>query len=306
MIDFVENKPIDWSAVREILEPSRRCNRWANFGPACQALERYLADYFGIRDDLCVVMASSCTVALHALVRMREHLAGRRLDWTVSSFGFACTVQGPLCHARVVDCAEDGWQRGDIREAVVQTNLFGTGCWSGGDEIRIVDSAAAFDVPHGADEVISFHQTKPWGMGEGGCAVVEARHESLYRGLLSFGDEATRRIATNGKISDFSCALILQRLWSWQPDQYRVQYRRVYEIARRLDYHLLMPISEGTPVNVPLMAPAPVWNPPSVPAATHWSWTTTAPPSPPMTSPSDQVPSRVVAAPKRAWTPFSR
>jgi dTDP-4-amino-4,6-dideoxygalactose transaminase len=75
-------------------------------------------------------------------------------------------------------------------------------------------------------------------------------------------DQADLLRASNYKISDFSCALILQRLlhepeWS---SRYREQAQRVLEIARAAKLLPLAPMDLGViiPPHVPLLARRPI------------------------------------------------
>ena len=118
---------------------------------------------------------------------------------------------------------------------------------------------------HGANECISFHHTKPWGFGEGGCAIVSAEHEALFRSLICFGHEAgedINRRAGNGKISDISCAFGLVRLKQMETrgEEYRQQYRRIALIGRRVGMAILSDVSDhpGIPASVPFLAPLPI------------------------------------------------
>jgi dTDP-4-amino-4,6-dideoxygalactose transaminase len=115
------------------------------------------------------------------------------------------------------------------------------------------------------DEILSFHQTKPWGMGEGGCAIVAREQAPELREFMNCGeglDQADLPRASNYKISDFSCALILQRLlhepeWS---SAYREQAQRVLEIARAAKLLPLAPMDLDViiPPHLPLLARCPI------------------------------------------------
>jgi dTDP-4-amino-4,6-dideoxygalactose transaminase len=112
-----------------------------------------------------------------------------------------------------------------------------------------MDSAAAL---FGADraspnhpmEAISFHHTKPWGVGEGGCMIVDRADMPLVRSALNFGiggPDLLKPFAGNGKISEPACALILdrlERLPSWSHFYYG-QRRRIDKLRRHAGLSLL-------------------------------------------------------------------
>ncbi len=219
-------------------------------------------------------MCASGTAALHSLVNMHHWLSGKPIKWVTSNFGFACTMQGPLSTATIIDCDLVGMldlnQIPTSCEGLVVTNIFGTMnncnhyrnfCENG--ITLIVDSATAYDQEHAANEIVSFHQTKPWGMGEGGCAIIEKRYKELFKTLINFGitKDNTFSLATNGKISDIACALIYQRVEKMESlsPEYKKQYRRIADIAGLLDFNVLGECA-GTPPHVPLVSPLPVSN----------------------------------------------
>jgi dTDP-4-amino-4,6-dideoxygalactose transaminase len=280
-ISFIENKSIDVSLLREILRTSRNQNHWANFGPAVELLEEAIHRALELPSNRRVVSCKSATDALMALVGMHEHNAGRKLRWVVSAFGFFSTRLGPLAQAKVLDCDHNGViSLTDLKnldpgkwDGVVVTNPFSLAentstiiefAQSMGKKV-IVDNAAAMfsrERHHSGypDEIISFHQTKPWGMGEGGCAIVNDETAATIRSLTNFGvglSDSAARYAQNSKMSDFDAALILQRLVNlpnWQ-SLYRLQKRRIMSVASPLGLELLKPAPpEFLSAHVPLLS----------------------------------------------------
>jgi len=91
------------------------------------------------------------------------------------------------------------------------------------------------------------------------------RDASAFRQLTNLGKEMSktaREGASNSKISDFSCALILQRLlqapkWSVS---YRKQARRVLKIALEVGLRPLAPLdlTALTPPHLPMLAIDPI------------------------------------------------
>lgn len=289
-ITFVDDKPPDLEYMSSLLAESRRQNQWTNFGPVSLLLEEAVRDRLDLGDDNAVVATSSGTSALHSLVALHSFLVGRPQRWVVSAFGFWCTRQGVLGDSLVVDCDSEGML--DLHsldsldpseyDGVVVTNVFGllsdispyvSHCRALSKAL-ICDAGAAFDAGHRRNdaaslfEAISFHHTKPWGMGEGGCLVLPAEHEHVARSLINFGTRhgaPTGRLSTNAKMSDLAAAAILGRLRDFDTIRRAclVEYQRVIDIATSIGFRPLrgdgrvLP-GQGTPPCVPLVAPVPI------------------------------------------------
>lgn len=265
-VRYVENKRIDWERVRQITALSERTGHWANFGPVSLALERCLEFVLRLPSDRAIVMCASATAGLQMLAGIESARLGRALRWVVSAYTFFSQRIGPFADAIVVDCddrglidldavtalADDAW------DGLVVTNLFAglasvqpfaDLCRARGKTI-IVDSAAAMfgpdrGWPEHPNEAISFHQTKPWGAGEGGCIVVNRADAALARSLINLGVGApplAKAFAANAKISDIACAVILERLErlpSWAP-AYGAQRARIEALCGEVGVPLLL------------------------------------------------------------------
>jgi dTDP-4-amino-4,6-dideoxygalactose transaminase len=289
MIAFVEAKRPDYEHVRELLASSEASGVWSNFGPVSLQLEATVAESLALPPDRRVIACANGTVALHGLVQLYEHLAGRPLRWVVSAFTFAAQLQGPLAAARVLDCDAQGFLDpaglaalpAGSYDGIVVTNLFGTALHieryeeiaERSGKILLFDSATCFGSKHrgkpfgslGDGELFSFHHTKPCGFGEGGCAVVPAGLEDTFRSLINFGfykgiDTGAR--SSNGKMSDVAAAFILDRLRHREAIRaaHSRQFRRLAGIARDLGLELLVDGErEGSLPNlVPILFPYPV------------------------------------------------
>lgn len=276
---FVEDKNIDWERVETFLRKSVKLNQWTNFGPVSLMLEKKIHECLKLKPSHSVVVCTSGTLALNALVELHHCHHKKNLKWIVSSYGFYCTTQGPLHRAKIVDCNHQGMLNLELLEkkdfdGMIVTNIFGLNknlnayknyCKKNG-KIFICDSATAFEnIEHGANEIVSFHHTKPWGFGEGGCAIIEKKDEELFRALIGFGigmDHSVKSRSTNGKISDPSCAFILQRIedLSRISPIYRDQYARIINIAEPLGFALISGDEHhpSTPPNVPLLYHHPI------------------------------------------------
>ena len=279
ILKYIEDKPFDMQCVATHLAESATSNHWANFGPASRRIEQEISERLNLNENLRVVMCASGTAALHGIIAVHETLAGKDLRWVTSSFGFYSAIQGPLSGADIVDCDVDGML--DIEmlnpnefDGFIVTNTFGQAdslekyhrYAAAHGKIMCVDAAMAFGSHnHGANECISFHHTKPWGFGEGGCAIVAAEHENLLRSIICFGHqpgEEINRRASNGKISDVACAFGLMRLQQMDSlgPQYREQYRRIAKIGRQVGLAILSEVDEhpGIPASVPFITPLPL------------------------------------------------
>lgn len=289
MIAFVEAKRPDYERVRELLARSEASGVWSNFGPVSLQLEQTVAKSLDLSAGRRVVACANGTVALHGLVQLYEHLAGRPLRWIVSAFTFHAQRQGPLAGALVLDCDEQGFLDPealaalptDSYDGIMVTNLFGTALHveryeelaARAGKILLFDSATCFGSVYqgkpfgglGAGEIFSFHHTKPCGFGEGGCVVIPAEHEDTFRSLINFGlykgiDTGAR--SSNGKMSDVAAVFILDRLRHREDIRaaHRRQFRRLAALARELGLALLV---DGEPDGVfpnlaPILFPHPV------------------------------------------------
>jgi dTDP-4-amino-4,6-dideoxygalactose transaminase len=289
MIAFVEAKRPDYEWIRELLARSEAQGIWSNFGPAALRLEEAVAEILVLPSGRRVIACANGTVALHGLVQLHEHAAGRPLRWIVSAFTFHAQRQGPLAAARVLDCDARGFLDpgelaalpADSYDGIVVTNLFGTALHveryeeiaARAGKILLFDSATCLGSAYqgkpfgalGAGEIFSFHHTKPCGFGEGGCAVVPAGLEDTFRSLINFGlykgiDTGAR--SSNGKMSDVAAAFILDRLRHREAIQaaHLREFRRLADIAGDLGLELLVDGGrEGSLPNlVPVLFPHPV------------------------------------------------
>lgn len=289
MIAFVETKRPDYERIRELLALSEASGMWSNFGPVSLQLEDAVAELLTLPSGRRAIACANGTVALHGLVQLYEHVAGRPLRWVVSAFTFYAQRQGPLAAARVLDCDAQGFLdpvelaalSTDSYDGIVVTNLFGTALHvelyeelaARAGKILLFDSATCLGSTYqgtpfgslGAGELFSFHHTKPCGFGEGGCAVVPAELEDTFRSLINFGlykgiDAGAR--SSNGKMSDVAAAFILDRLRHCEAVRadHQRQFQRLAGIARALSLELLVDGGkEGSfPNLVPILFPHPV------------------------------------------------
>jgi dTDP-4-amino-4,6-dideoxygalactose transaminase len=128
----------------------------------------------------------------------------------------------------------------------------------------IIDSAASFPARRSpavrASEIVSFHHTKPWGFGEGGCAIVDAARAEKVHSFENFGVGASASFASfagNGKMSDVAAAFVVQRLEAmpqWAQG-YRHQRQRITDLAVAEGLSILVrPAAEVVAPHVPVLA----------------------------------------------------
>ena len=221
-----------------------RATRWfTNGGPCCRLLSKRLSERVGA---YCTPVSSGTLglmVALSAV--LGERSGGQAL---IPSFTFVATAQAAIwsnLRPRLHDVDPDSWHLAPEQleasladpceaRAVIAVSAFGTpppaeqrkrweqSCREAGVPL-IVDSAAGFGAvaedgaPIGAQgdvEVVSFHATKPFGIGEGGA--VFTRHRGLHEQIereVNFGFRPDHSIASvrglNAKMSELHAATAL-------------------------------------------------------------------------------------------------
>jgi dTDP-4-amino-4,6-dideoxygalactose transaminase len=284
-VRYVEDKRIDWQRVEQITALSRQARQWTNFGPVSRALERALEHILRLPRERAVVMCASATVGLYVLAGLSAVRFGRPLRWVVCSYTFFSQRTGPFATAVVADCDERGLIDLDAVAAMpdgtwdglVVTNLFAglrnarvfaDFCRTRGKALILDSAGALLGLDRGwrghPDEAISFHHTKPWGVGEGGCVIVDRADAELARSALNFaigGPPSLRSFAGNGKISDVACAAILERLErlpSWAPS-YAAQRARIEALCDAAGVpRLLDAPRDAVLASVPVLAADPV------------------------------------------------
>ena len=273
-VAFVEEKNPDLNRVGQLLEISARCNHWANRGPLALAFH----DYLSLGPEHAVVPCANGGMALEVLARLHDARAGRRLRWVVSSFSFQNLGRGYFNTATVVDCDAQGLLSLedleklplDTYDGIVVTNPFGL--WENFDpwhdfskrhgKALLIDNAAG--VYHSIPEVdyqsLSLHHTKPFGMGEGGLAVLPAAEAEEFFELIDYRTLAPDRTdywLNNGKLSELAAAFHLDRLErspEWVP-RYEMQAIRIFHIAQRAGFRSLFPLDRAiVATSLPILA----------------------------------------------------
>jgi dTDP-4-amino-4,6-dideoxygalactose transaminase len=228
-------------SIERYLARSRDARWFSNGGPCWHLLSERLAHRTGAH---CIPVASG-TAGLLATVAALT--GGRSGEAVLPSFTFPATAQAALWNGltpRLVDVDPDHWHldpraleriladRGAKIAVVIAVSSFGTpppaavrrqweqACAAAGVPL-VVDSAAAFGavgedgVPIGGQgdvEVVSFHATKPFAVGEGGA--VFTRDDAIRDRIeqtINFGFDSDHAvsmpIALNGKMSELHAAV---------------------------------------------------------------------------------------------------
>ncbi len=225
------------------LELSRGERWFSNGGPCCRLLAERLAERVGA---YCTPVASGTLGLMAALAAVLEGKGGAR-GAAMPSFTFAATAEAAIwagLEPRLLDIDRSHWHldpadleralaAGDVGAAVAVSS-FGTpppaavreewerACRAAAVPL-VVDSAAGFGAvaddgaPIGSQgdvEVVSFHATKPFAIGEGGAVFTRDRklHELLGR-AINFGFQEDRKIGfargLNAKMSELHAATAL-------------------------------------------------------------------------------------------------
>lgn len=223
-------------------------NRWyTNFGPLSRAFEERLAVECGPGFDARhVTTVSNCTVGLELALQALGLQPGARV--LIPAITFVATATAVLRVGMVpvlgdVDprrwvltpaIAEAACSHGGV-DAILTVSTFGfahdAAEWDALSERLgipvVIDAAGAFGNQHAGrntDVVYSFHATKSFAAAEGG-AVVSASPERIeaIRRLANFGIDTRigqlREVGTNGKMSEYHCAIGLASFDAWDETQ---------------------------------------------------------------------------------------
>eukprot|EP00977_Amphora_coffeiformis_P011957 scaffold2917_cov191-Amphora_coffeaeformis.AAC.50 len=232
-----------WAGVpaKPYLAPSLERGHLTNDGPLQTVLQSKVKNL--VRSQSKVLLACSGTAALHALAAAHDLQQGRHVRWVTQAFTFPSSIQGPMSDALVCDidpqwhgpCVEFLNKHKDEFDGIIVTNVFGhqtnmldyeKWCTDNG-KILIFDNAATpigiiedgrciHDVGNGA--FISFHETKPYGRGEGGAIFVAREIAPFVHQAMNFGYDIPKQIripnreSSNWRMSDFAAAAICDHI----------------------------------------------------------------------------------------------
>jgi dTDP-4-amino-4,6-dideoxygalactose transaminase len=271
-IKWLANKNINWDEVRVIMSECEQANQFTNIGPVIIRLENFIREKFLIDDNKSVIVTSNGTSAIHALVAGLNMQHDKELVFATQSYTFPSSRQGSLKNSLIVDIDNEGGLDLDmlvkldlIYDGIIVTNIHGNivninkyvdFCESN-NKILIFDNAAtgytfykrsrsenegsdkrSNSCNYGIGSIISFHHTKPFGFGEGGCIIVDRVYEKNIRLSLNFGlDNALGENskysihASNYRMCDINASFILSYLKD-NFDQIIHRHSEIYEIFK--------------------------------------------------------------------------
>ncbi len=226
--------------------------RWyTNFGPLNERFEqKIVADIAPGFDRSNIITVSNCTVGLELALQASGARPGARV--LVPSLTFVATATAIVRAGMVpvfADVDSDSWcltpeiatrSIGSV-DAVMPVSTFGVAqdatAWdefvARFDKPVIIDAAGAYGnqgVGKRIDVVFSFHATKAFGIGEGGCVLSpDPARISAVRKLQNFGinteNGLLEGLGTNGKLSEYHCAVGLSAFDEW--DAVKAKRRRL-------------------------------------------------------------------------------
>ena len=240
-IKWCFKKAFSISRFHQYIRKSVEMGHLTNDGPLQKIAQERLR--FLIQTKYHVLLCANGTAALHALVSGHALKRGKQLRWVTQAFTFPSSIQGPLADSLVCDI--DLEMRGPSLEylnshqeefdGIIVTNVFGfqadilgyeQWCKVNG-KLLVFDNAASpigfvednrciHDVGDGA--IISLHETKPLGRGEGGAVVVTKEMSPYVHQAMNFGYDipnqvrVPNRLSSNWRMSDFAAAAICDHL----------------------------------------------------------------------------------------------
>ncbi len=235
-------KPFSSDRFLHYLGPSVRAGHVTNDGPLQGVLQAKIQGL--VRTKLQVLLCANGTAALHALVAGLALQKGKEaLRWVTQAFTFPSSIQGPLQNALVVDndaqlygpSLKELEQKKDSFDGVIVTNVFGfqtqvveyeKWCRENG-KLLVLDNAATpigtlddgrciHDIGDGA--IISLHETKPLGRGEGGVVILPKECVKFVHRAMNFGFDTSaavrvpNRQSSNWRMSDIAAAAVCDHL----------------------------------------------------------------------------------------------
>jgi dTDP-4-amino-4,6-dideoxygalactose transaminase len=258
-IQLVSMKKPNWAEIQQLISECEKTNQYTNIGPIIPKLEKFIRETFLIDDSRSVIVTSNGTTALHALTAGLNLYHQKDLKFVTQSFTFPSSKQGPLKDSHIVDIDQDGGlaldQLSDLSyDGLIVTNVHGNianldqyiDYCQNHKKILIFDNAATGytfykgrnSCLYGTASIISFHHTKPFGFGEGGCIIVDPIYEKLIRRSLNFGLDPTlgeksqySNQASNYRLCDINASFILSYL---QDNFHKIvkRHREIYEIYK--------------------------------------------------------------------------
>jgi dTDP-4-amino-4,6-dideoxygalactose transaminase len=274
-IQLLSMKKPNWTTIQQFISECEKTNQYTNIGPIIAKLEKFVREKFQIDETRAVIVTSNGTTALHALIAGMNICHNKDLTFVTQSFTFPSSKQGPLKNSDIVDIDEDGGLdlnqlSGKTYDGLIVTNVHGNivdidryvdYCQTH-KKILIFDNAAAGftfykgknSCHYGSASIISFHHTKPFGFGEGGCIIVDPQYEKAIRRSLNFGLDPTlgeksqySDQASNYRMCDINASFVLSYLQD-HFDRIVKRHREIYEKYKNncpKGFHLFPNYSDG-------------------------------------------------------------
>ena len=235
--NWISKKTINHLRVQELLKDCEEINQYTNGGVNVSRLENFIRNKFEISDNKAIICMCNATVAIWCLCNAIEMKVNKKLKWVTQSFTFPSSAQGMLADTIILDIDEEGGldllevdKIKDEIDGIIVTNIFVnidkyTKWCNDNNKYLVFDNAAtgytfykdSNSCNYGNGSIVSFHHTKPFGFGEGGCVIIDKEYEEETRRLINFGiknkDNSTwNRLGGNYKMSEVSAVYILQYL----------------------------------------------------------------------------------------------
>jgi hypothetical protein len=215
------------SRASEYLNESYKKQQFSNFGPCVLQLEQRVTNLLSV-PNVSVISCCNATIGLDMLVK-----AYNKTRIAVQSFTFVSDYMNSLSNTHIVPIRQDGKCGPNLKlipkntELLVVTNCFNymhkstiqeykQFCRSR-DIILLFDFATQTDLKDmteiGDGAIVSLHDTKPFGRGEGGLIIVPNMICDKVRSLIALGknmiEHSDIQLGTNGKMSEIQAAYIL-------------------------------------------------------------------------------------------------
>ena len=217
---------------------------YSNFGPLYHECLNRLANYFYVETSNLLLVANG-TLALQAAIST----AGSERDtWGLPSWTFAATGHAVVAAQRTphfVDVDPGSWCMSPNSAARFDGNLivapFGDRPrieeWSSVPGPKVFDAATCFDSCSGIGAsltgetmiMVSLHATKSVSAGEGAVLIGPTdwiRRAKRWTNLGFDGHRISEALASNAKLSEYHCAVLLASLDAW-PDRLRSERSRI-------------------------------------------------------------------------------
>jgi dTDP-4-amino-4,6-dideoxygalactose transaminase len=240
-------------SVLPILERIHNSGIFSNYGPVESLYRKKIAALLKV-DDQQIVTCANATIGIQGICSILDFDEWGVQNWTFPATGLA--VQNSGNTISLIDVSLQTWTvdslTADSREGgLISTIPFGASVsrfLANPRAFHIFDAAASlgnFDdlsnLKKNMAVVVSLHATKILGCGEGGLVIFgDAELAKEFRSWANFGFSGERdsRIfgATNGKLSEISCAFALANLQEFSEKKYRyIELRKkVNSISRDL------------------------------------------------------------------------